>query len=172
MKSNSKVWAVLIVIAIIAISGNFLPKGNTIVERLAGARPGPDTDSQCTTQNGLQTCQTRRPLTLATTTPCAIKSPSATSTLVESGVIITTASSTATTWVMAKATTPFATTTYLDLFSLSSGVQGALQSSATTTGIDIKQTFAPNTWFVVSKSGDTPAGVLLAGQCSATFQVF
>lgn len=160
---------VLAVAVVIAIGGSYLfPK---VQQMVVGARSGPDTDSQCTSQNGFTTCQTRRALTLATTTACAIKSPTATSSLDYVGVSVTTASSTATVWTFAKASTAFATTTYLDSFSLGSGVQGALKSTATTTGIDIKQVFAPNTFLVISKSGDTPAGTGLGGVCSASFSV-
>ena len=108
----------------------------------------------------------------ASTTACAIQAPVATSTLVQASVMVTTASSTATTWTFAKATTAFATTTYLDSFSLASGIQGVMASSATTTGLDIKQTMAPNTYFVVGVAGTVIAdSTKLNGFCQAEFLV-
>jgi hypothetical protein len=163
---NKTLKVVLSVAVVIAIVGAYLfPR----VQQSLGAVVGPDLFVACTSQNGLSVCKYKKALTLATTTPCAIKSPAATSTLVRSSVQINTASSTATTWTFAKASTAYATTTYLDSFSLGSGARGTLVSSATTTGADIKQVIAPNTYFVVSKAGDTPAGTGLAGSCTAEF---
>lgn len=158
----------LVVVALIAIGAYAFPR----IQANLGAQPGPDLDSKCSTQNGMTICRERKALTTATTTPCAIKSPAATSTLAATYVAVTVASSTATTWTFAKATSAFATTTYLDSFSLSSGVQGTMYSSATTTGVDIKQSIAPNTWFVVGRAGTTEADTtLFKGFCSAQFNV-
>lgn len=169
---TNKSTLALVVVALIAIGGYLFPKASALI----GARPGTDTDAQCTMQNGLTTCSSRKPLALATTTPCAVKSPASTSTLAYAGVMVTSASSTATTWTVAKATTAFATTTKLGTFSLSSGVQGTMVASTTPVSgsaltVDEINTFAPNTWIVWSKAGDTPAGTGLGGFCGATFEV-
>lgn len=56
---------------------------------------------------------TSYPLTTGTTTPCAIPSPAATSTLRSAGITETVSSTTASRIVIAKAANPYATTTQL-----------------------------------------------------------
>ena len=87
-------------------------------------------------------------LTQATTTVCALQSPSATSTLKQGSVQFTVSSSTATTVTLAKASTPYATTTSLGSVTIPANAQG--YGIASTTG---SQIFSPNTYFVVGMAG-------------------
>lgn len=185
--SNKTLKAIAVVVAIIAIGGSYMfPKVQINQDTLQslvsagvqkfGSITGPDFLYPYFSVNGVRTEYRRAGLTLATTTPCVFKSPSATSTLVYAGLTVVTASSTATNWVAAKGTTPFATTTALSRFSLSSGIQGTMVASSTSLGtavpiVDDISTFAPNTYLVWSKSGDTPAGTGFGGICSAAFVV-
>ena len=149
------------------------------VQATFGAVTGPDDSFPCKTSNGVTTCSERKALTTATTTPCAIKSPSATSTLIRATAMVTVASSTATTWTIAKAANAFATTTpMLQDITLASGVQGVLLFAGTSTpaGVaqvtDPKYVFAPNTFAVWGRAGTVEADTtLFKGACTATFQV-
>lgn len=170
---NKKLQGVLAVAIVIAISASFFfPSGTTVVERVVGAVSGPDFYFDYFGVNDVLRYPSRKTLVLATTTPCAIKSPSATSTLLHTSLQIIVASSTATVWTVAKAASGFATTTPLrNNISLGSGAFGSMLHVASTSvvAIDSVDVFAPNTYLVWSKSGDTPAGSGLAGVCQAEF---
>ena len=136
---------------------------------------GPARFSQCESRNGIEQCFTRDALRTATTTACAIKSPTATSTLVRATLKVTTATSTATTWTVAKAATAFATTTILrgDL-SLGSGALGTMSFVATSSvGVIDVAFFAPDQYLVWGIAGvDRPSDTTkLNGICQATFEV-
>ena len=179
---NKQVLALVAVLVTIAISSwAFKPIVNVSVDSPVsssfGAGGVPDTYSEYTSQNGLTTYKIRRPLTLASTTPCAIQSPYATSTRKSWAVQVTTATATdVTTWTFATSTTAFATTSVYGTFSLAAGTQGSMVASttATTTGkrtndVDVVK---PNTWFVVGMAGTVPAGTTnLQGTCSAVFEI-
>jgi len=112
-------------------------------------------------------------LKTATTTPCAIQSPAATSTLEFVGVRLDVSSTTATTWDIARATTAFATTTTFGTAALA--VAGNAQSYMTGTTTAPTAILPPNTWIVVGQrqgitAGDTAGtGFVPSGQCSAKF---
>lgn len=176
MSKIQKIVGVGVLVAVVIAIGVSYPKIQQSVPQVLGNIPGPDIYLPYINLNGVQIWSTRQALALATTTPCAIKSPAATSTLEYASAMVTVASSTATTWTVAKATTAFATTTKLGTFSLSSAVQGTMVASTTPVSgsalaVDEINTFAPNTYIVWSKAGDTPAGTGLAGFCSAQFKV-
>src|SRR3990167_8489808 len=140
-----------------------------------GASAGPDRFSPCESRDGVQQCFTRQALSTATTTACAIKSPTATSTLVRATLKVTTATSTATTWTVAKAATAFATTTVLrgDL-SLASGALGTMPFVATSSvGVIDVAFFANNQYLVWGVAGvDQPSDTTkLNGICQATFEI-
>lgn len=113
-------------------------------------------------------------LNQATTTVCAIQSPAATSTLNFGAVRFSVSSTTASTVTLAKASTPYATTTRLAFGSIAANAQGTIFAQATSTGTGITSatdditTFAPNTYFVVGMAGGigtfSPTGV-----CQASF---
>lgn len=184
--SNKKITVALVVVAIIAIGGYVFPSVSSQIKqevsgqiqealRSLGANSGPDSTNECTSQNGVQVCKTRKILATATTTPCAIKSPAATSTLAYGSVQITTASSTQTTWTVAKATTPYATTTPLfGNFTLSSGVKGVMNyfASSTTATVDNLDVISPSTYVVWGVAGTVISdSSKLNGVCQATFIV-
>ena len=169
--SNPKVVIDATKVDVNAIANAVLSK----VESTLGASAGPDRFSQCEGRNGIQQCFTRDVLRTATTTACAIKSPTATSTLVRATLKVTTATSTATTWTVAKAATAFATTTVLrgDL-SLGSGVLGTMSFVATSSvGVADVAFFEPNQYLVWGIAGvDRPSDTTkLNGNCQATFEI-
>lgn len=110
---------------------------------------------------------------VASTTACALQSPAATSTVAHFSARLTTASSTATVWTLAKATTPYATTTAFDQFSIGSGELGAMYVGvASSTAPDDLGVIAPNNWLVVGVQGTAIAdSTKLNGVCQAEFLV-
>lgn len=164
---NKTLGVVLVVIFVVAIGAYQFPKGNTIVERIVGANPGPDSQSECTSQNGLMTCSTNKGLTLASTT-CSVRAPAATSTLVFASLKVASTSATAALIEMGKSVSPNATTTLLGAANLAANAQGTMLASTTNAGIDNANVFAPNTYFNV-KVG---SGVFqFGGTCTAQFIV-
>lgn len=137
-----------------------------------GGVSGPDTYFSYVANNNLQTYGETKGFTTATTTVCAHKSPAATSTLVFAGVNFTVSSSTASLVTLAKATTAYATTTFLGSVSLSANAQGYVMA---TTSLPVgSAVFSPNTYFVVGMQDSTPqagAGTFSpVGTCSAEFK--
>ncbi len=183
MKNNlgTAVIAAVVALLVVGISFTFIKPVQNVVNQTLGANAGPDSYFPCESHNGVTQCFARQPLRAATTTVCALKSPSATSTLIAANATFRVASSTSAVTVdLAKATTPYATTTSLGTAGLASGAQGSFNASTTNQNIasvDNAHIFGPNTWFVVGvRSGITggdASGVPFqpAGACNATFQV-
>jgi hypothetical protein len=109
----------------------------------------------------------------ATTTPCAIQSPNATSTLIGFWARLDVASTAATTWDMAKATSPSATTTILGTAALA--VAANAQAALSATSSAPTSILAPNTWVVLGaragfSAGDAVGtGFVPTGTCYAKF---
>lgn len=169
MKTSTKFTIGVILVLLVGFSVFFFkgtPKDTTI-----GALGGPDNYLPYFGVNGVRDYFSKTALSKATTTPCAIKSPVSTSTLLSASLQVTTATTTATTWTLAKATTGFATTTPIATFSLGSGAQGTLTSVASTTGVDGLSTISPNTYvnFGVAGIGQLTSDKLL-GTCQAVFR--
>ncbi len=161
----------LVAVVVIAIGGAYVfPKFQFPLGGLAG----PDIQSPYLSVDGLVHEYRRVALNKATTTPCAVRSPSATSTLVLTSLQINVSSSTATVWSASKATSAFATTTSLLEFAASSGVKGTMFLNATSTAIDSKFVFGPNEYLVWGLEGievlDLTSDKLL-GVCQAEFVV-
>lgn len=193
---NYKDWSLvgaLAVTMVIAVMGLSNPAAQTVVdgskvdvgaiansvynqvEQKLGSASSPSVVSGCMDVNGVKTCSFGQVLRTATNTPCIIKSPAATSTLVRSGVRIATATSTATNWHASKGTgTSEATTTANQIASiaLSSGVQGTMFTApATGETTDTVEIFAPNQLLVWTVAGTVIAdSTKLNGQCTAVFQ--
>lgn len=117
--------------------------------------------------NGAEVYLESKALTTATTTVCAIKSPAATSTLTFGAVNFVVSSSTAATIHLAKATTPFATTTSLGSVTLGAGAQGMVVAS-TSPAAGAATVFSPNTYLVVGMQGGVGT-FSPTGRCTATF---
>lgn len=140
-----------------------------ITETPVGALSGPDIASRYLRWGGVaQHNYSTTYFTAATTTPIAIQSPAATSTLlIGSGCRFDHASTTAKAVRFSKGATQYATTTYLF------GANVAANAYATivaTTSLDAF-VFEPNSWFVGSLVGgtgvDSPSGV-----CNLRFVTF
>jgi hypothetical protein len=115
---------------------------------------------------GVETVSARQTLTAATTTPCAILSPNATTTLDNATLLETISSTTASSVYIATSTNPAATTTTL----VTQSVSANAQTSAAYFGASSASIVPPLTYVVFGQSGGTgtfsPTGV-----CTATFQL-
>ena len=192
MNNTQKVWAGIGLAVVLSVVGLFTGSGatgqagrdgrdgtNGVDGQSLGAVTGPDSTFPCESHNGVTTCFERKNLAQATTTVCAIKSPTATSTLTFASVHINVATGTASTIQFSKAATAFATTTliYTDAGGSTIESVGALaevNAFASSTQPKTVRTFSPNTFFVASRAGGGAfAGGVFneAGYCQATFNV-
>ena len=152
------------------------PRGPAGTSEKVGALTGPDIPYPYISVGGVATYFSRGALQTATTTPCAIATPPATSTLMYSGVNITTATSTATTWTVAWSTSPYlgSTTPLAAAFSLASGAQGSFDvvaSSTATAANSVGGILPPNSYLVWTVAGTRPAdSTKLNGTCQAEFR--
>lgn len=167
MKSKITLGVALVAV-VIATLGLIFPK----VQVPLGSVVGPELLSPFFSVNEVRHEYRRAALVKATTTPCAVKAPNATSTLLSASVQIRTSTTTATTWHLAEATTAFATTTNIAIFSLGSGDQGTLANVASTTAADGLSVISPNNYVVwgVAGIGNLTSDKLL-GTCQAEFLV-
>ncbi len=165
--------SVATLIAVLAILGLILFNKPGVV---VGATPGSDFQSPITI-GGLPVYAARIPMRTATTTVCAFKSPSATSTLVYAAANFSVSSSTATTWTWGRAANAFATTTVLSSDMIIAGAaKGVIYASTTPANNlnDSKTVFGPGTFLVLSEIGgitaaDPGTGFVPAGTCNAEF---
>ncbi len=134
-----------------------------------GALTSPDLPYPYISVGGVRKWSTKlETLIQATTTVCAIQSPAATSTLRFGSIRFVIASSTvATRATIAKATTPWATTTSLGAANIASNGAGTILATTTqVVPIDDVIVFAPSTYFVVGLQGGvgsfTPTGTCVA----------
>lgn len=169
---NKNVLALVAVLVTIAISvWVFKPTVNVSVQTPPqfGAGGFPEGDNACTSSNGLTTCRTRKALNTASSTSCALLSPSSTSTLRATGFQVTTSTSTAVTITVATSSTAFATTTVYNTFALGSGQNVSLTQTPTTT---TSQIMAPSTYVVWSAQGFVGAGTTkFLGTCYGEWTV-
>ena len=133
-----------------------------------GALAGPDISSPYLSWGGVADYKASASMRTATTTLCAIQSPSATSSLVMASWKISAGTTTAATIDLATSTSRFATTTNLIAgTSVASGAQG----SAAWRSSGSNSVLAPNTYVVVKTAGAGSGGYTYGGQCEGEFQV-
>lgn len=143
-----------------------------------GALAGPDIPSRYLNWGGVSEYKAKASLTTATTTPCALQSPSATSTLISAGIQLTVSSSTATIWDIARSATPYATTTAFGTAYNVGASKTAFINASTSPTSSAPEVFAPNTYLVFGAragitAGDTAGtGFVPAGVCHATFEAY
>lgn len=165
MKDKLIVFGIILAI-ILAVTLSFVAvskNSTTTKEITAGAVSGPDLGSYAKIGGVVLRGSYTNQLNQATTTVCAIQSPVATSTLVMGSVQLSVSSTTASTVTIARATTPFATTTSLGSSVIGANAQGYLVAS--TTGNHI---FPPSTYLVVGMAGGVGT-FSPTGECSALF---
>jgi len=178
MKTSTTVIGIIAVIGLI-LGGTAVLRSGTIapitempvIDTNVGAQSGPERNNPFECINGVCEFYNRVAYTTATTTVCAIKSPSATSTLIFGSANFTVSSSSASQVVIAKSATAFATTTLLGQASLGANARGTILATTTPLdALDEDRTFAPNTFFVVGMAGGIGT-FSPAGACTAKFLV-
>jgi hypothetical protein len=123
------------------------------------------------TIGGIRYTEVRQEMASATTTVCALASPNATSTLVNATADFTVSSTTASRVTIAKATTPYATTTQIgQTIAISANAQDTILASTTAAQIGAEVAiFAPNAYTVVSMAGGVGT-FSPTGTCTATYR--
>jgi hypothetical protein len=140
-------------------------------QQVYGSVTGPDFYGPYQGVNNSRLWTVRQPMNSATTTICAMKAPSATSTLQYAGWQITTGTSTAATIDIGSSTTAYATTTVKRSQTIvASGAQGYDYWFSAGAGVD-DSVMAPNTYIVV-KTGAGLSGYTYIGTCTALFREF
>lgn len=167
---NKNILVNVIVSVIVVILAFILFGGKTIVEKVivekqnqVGAIPGDTVNTPCFTINGIQRCYTKVGLKQATTTPGAIKTPSASSTLEYASCEVSNATTTGThTLTIAKNTStlsspPAATTTLITEKTVPAADRWftLTATSSRPTADNTETLFAPNTWIVCGMHGGT-----------------
>lgn len=176
---NKKNLLVGLGLALVLALGVSFPKGNSVVNQIVGGAggTGPDSSSPYVSNNGVFTYFARQALVTATTTPCAIATPSSTSTLLHASLQVTKGTTTDTTiWTLSKAATKFATTTKYGAWSLTGGLKGTMIATTTTQGAgpvvdEALLVIAPNQFLVWGVAGTIPGDTTnLTGTCQAVFR--
>lgn len=115
--------------------------------------------------NGVTDTASRKTLTAATTTPCAILSPAATSTIVSTAFNATVSTSSLGFFTLATSTTPYATTSLVSTMTLAANAEGTLNWDGGANNALI----APNTYLVYGVQG-VAYGYTYGGTCNAVFR--
>lgn len=171
---KTTVLYVTLVLAIAALFVGGFALWKPILTTPLGSVAGPDINGPYFAVNNLVFWPIRLTLKQATTTPCALKSPSATSTLIAGGINFAVSSSTAITVVAAESATAFSTTTLINSQSVA-GPSGDLNAASTTISALVvsNDIFPPNSFLVFSETGGitagdaTGAGFVPKGSCFA-----
>lgn len=152
-----KSLSLLLVLALILVSGfaYSIFSNNEKAQLALGASSGPDqVGSDHYSWNGVVIYPSNFKAVNATTTLCAVKSPSATTTLTKFSINFPTSISTtsAPTVYLARASSPYASTTNLTTYTFAQGASGTVvaTSSIQTGGYNV---VPPSTWMTVSASG-------------------
>ena len=144
--------------------------GNTSVK--FGSVTGPDTYFPYVANNNSRVWTVRQTFNSATTTPCSMRAPAATTTLAFAGWQITTGTSTAATIDLGTSTTAYSTTTNLVAAkSIAASAQGYAYWRPAGGSTDNAK-MSPSEWVVVKTAGAGLSGYTYKGTCTAVFQEF
>lgn len=136
------------------------------------------TSATTVAHNGIVDTYVRSRMTTSTTTPCALPSPSSTSTLISWTVQFERSTTTVSLITLGKASTPYATTTKLgDQIQIATSSEDSIVASTTATQLEQEaHIFGPSEYAVagmqVGLNGDPDAAGVFspAGTCSAHFR--
>lgn len=140
MKNNILVSAgVALVVVVLGLVFFGQPATNTAIEKVReviGAVPGPDISSPYLSVNGVVRHYTSASLITATTTPCVLRGPGATSSLISFTLVTTNSTSTGKQVIFAVGNAAMqASTTRLTSYFVAAGAQAALKATTTTESI-------------------------------------
>lgn len=162
---KSGIVALVVSVLVVTAGTLLMPKAAPLV----GSITGPVIPFPYHTWGGVTSYRSHTAMQTATTTLCAIQTPSATSTVTFSGWSITTGTSTAATIDIGIGSTAYATTsTLVSGTSVNSGATGAAAYAAAngTTAV-----VGPNKYLIVKTNGAGLGGYTYTGTCSAEFTV-
>lgn len=166
--SKTLVWSGVIAAVVAVVISVVSPTPKQIIREVPGlgAVVSSESLSSPVCSDGLCTHYKRMAFVSPTTTPCALRSPNATTTIERATVNVTTGSSTAATLSLATSTTAFATTTNLATYTLTASTQNTYSfTAAAGTGI-----VPPLTFLVLGAAGGPANGHQLTGTCSVEFR--
>jgi hypothetical protein len=174
---DTKNLVISLVTVVIAVGASVLLGGTDTVREIQnvvekpvslGGVASPDIMSPYFSFGGVKLWAAKQEMGQATTTICAMQSPSATSTLLNATLAFEVASTTASKVTIAKATTAFATTTAVgDQINIAASAQKFIVASSTQTADNM--VFAPGTWLVVGMQGGVGT-MSPVGTCEAIWQ--
>ena len=155
--------SVVVSVVVVAAALVLFKPVETIIKQV-GSATGPDSYFDCETHNGVQSCFVRRSFLTGTTTPAAMRAPSATST-VAVACRSTNSTTTAQTYLISKGLGMQSSTTALGSAGVGAGALGAVNASTT-----LNLIIEPNAWVQFNAIGGVGTSNL-TGFCSATFTI-
>lgn len=169
---NTQKFLIAIGVAVVLVLGVTFPKGNTVVERITtqfGAAAGPDMSGPYLSVGGVASWSERQVMKQATSTLCAFKSPSSTSTLDHFSATFSTTASYATVYAVGNDPTAFSTTTSI----IAATQMSFAANSANSTVASTTKPIIPPSTYVNLKLSTTTAGASATfapvGACEAVF---
>lgn len=139
-----------------------------VQEQKLGALTGPDIPYPYFSFGDVRSWANAKSLVTATTTICALQSPTATSSLEFGSLNLDTSSTTASLITIAKSATAFATTTIIgNQYNVGANAQAAIIASSTPSAENL--TFAPSQWLVFGMQGGTGT-MSPTGKCQAIWR--
>jgi hypothetical protein len=162
-------------VVVLLILGVVFPRGNSVVQQIVGANPGPDSMSPYSSFNGVTYWYNRVVMKTASSTLCSIKSPAATSTLVSATALFTKTATYATVYELGWDTTRYSTTTALGTteFSIGANSMGTIIGSTTAVMMGQSGVVPPSTYINLKLSTSTvgaSATFAPTGDCIVVFQ--
>ena len=160
------------------VQGLVGPKGLPGINTQFGALTGPIIPFNFLQVGGIKEQGVQIALTKGTSTPCAIQSPNATSTLLGAGIRFDTATGSVLEVEFAKSTTAFASTTRIgSLQRVTGATKGTLLATSSVNVLE-NTPFSPNDWFVVKVSApeattnihNNGTGFVPEGACQAKWR--
>lgn len=178
MKSPFIPLAVIVSLVLSGIATMAALRAPAPVEPSYGALSGPDIPSPYLQWGGVHEFRGENDMAGATTTPCYIQSPSGTSTLDYAAFRLSVASTSATRWDFARATSPYATTTAIGSVHLVAAGEQTTAFASTTGANGPSIVFPPNNYLVIGARGGisdgdgaVATGFQPRGWCQASFLV-
>lgn len=168
---------VLVVALLLAGFGAFRPAKKEVTHEVKtetsqqfGAITGPELPFPYLQINNLRLWPFNAPVYAASTTACAIQSPSSTSTLVSFALNFRNSTTTSAVVTVAKGSSPGATTTQLIPDTTVSGnARATITATSSNAGSDVNNLYGPNTYLNVTLKGGA-GGFTPAGQCTGIFE--
>src|SRR3990167_2754749 len=136
-----------------------------------GAIPGSSLEGPEFSVAGVTLFSKSDSLNRSSTSLCALRSPSATSTLRFGSVTLTTGTTTGIAIELGKGNQFDATTTSLGYAVLASLQRATLTASTTSSGVDLTNVFSPNQYLVAKYGGALGTQNVLVGSCKAEWLV-